>query len=68
MAIERVVVERHLCVESDQFAVARDDQRIDLGERRIGLRERAIQRLQKRRRDLHGTGAEGLIQKQACRT
>ena len=43
MAIERVIVKGHFCVESDQFAVARDDQRIDLGERRIGFVERAMQ-------------------------
>ena len=50
VAIERVVVESHLGVERDQVAVAGDDQRIDFRERGVGFEERAVERLQERRR------------------
>ena len=49
MAEQRVGVEVELGVERDHLAVAGDDQRIDLGERRVGLDERAVERLQQSR-------------------
>ena len=40
MAIQRVVVERHLGVERQQRPVLGDDQRVDLDQRRVGRAER----------------------------
>src|SRR5439155_14686578 len=42
--VQRVVVEVHLRVERQQIAGLRDDERIDLDERRVGGDERFVQR------------------------
>jgi len=47
---EAVVVEAHLGVEGDHRLVCRDDQRVDLGERRVALDEGAIQGTDERHR------------------
>src|SRR5690606_18091032 len=44
MPEQRVGVEIQLRVERDHLAVAGQDQRVDLGERRVGLPERAVDR------------------------
>ena len=46
MAEQRVAVEVELRVERDHLAVAGEDQRIDLGERRVGLVEHLVQALE----------------------
>ena len=40
---QRVIVERHLAVQRDQFLVGSDDQRVDLYHRRVLLHKQAIQ-------------------------
>ena len=47
MTEQRVVVEIHLGVERDHVAAASQNQRIDFGERRVGLVERFIKALQR---------------------
>ncbi len=46
MAEQAVIIDCELSVERDHTTVAGDDQRIDLGERRVGLVERTIKSLQ----------------------
>ena len=48
MPEERIRIEVELGVERDHAAVAGDDQRVDLRERRVGFVERAVQALQHR--------------------
>ena len=48
MAVERVVVERHLRVERDERALRRDDQRVDLDEHRLLRDERGVEALEER--------------------
>ena len=43
VAEQRVRVEIELGVERDDLAVAGEDQRVDLGERRVGLVEQAVE-------------------------
>ena len=50
MAKERVVVEIHFGVERDHLTGTGQNQRIDLGKRRVGLVERLVKSLQRRPR------------------
>ena len=64
MAVEGVVVEIDLAVERDELAFAGDDQRIDLHQRRVGLDERPVQRLQEWPQDLGAVGAQAQAESQ----
>ena len=56
MAIQRVVVEIHFGVERQHAVVARGDQRIDFGERRVGGFKRAVKVGKEFRRFVHLLG------------
>jgi hypothetical protein len=58
MTIERVVVEGHLRVEREQIAALREDQRVDLDHRRVGLEKRLVDRVEQLHEPVDGAALQ----------